>query len=141
MILPDTSAWIEYDRATGSSIDRRVDELIGSEAPIAVTEPVIAEVASGARTDRREEELRELLARFGLLSLDVAVDVDEAVRTYRQFRANGVTPRNLMDCVIAAVALRNGAELLAYDADMARIATVVPLALDEATLRRWSEAL
>jgi predicted nucleic acid-binding protein len=135
VILPDTSAWIEYDRATGSSIDRRVDELIGSEAPVAVTEPVIAEVAAGARSDRREEELRELLARFELRSLDVAVDFDEAVRLYRRCRASGVTPRNLMDCVIAAVALRNGAELLAYDVDMARIATVVPLALDEASPR------
>jgi predicted nucleic acid-binding protein len=37
--------------------------------------------------------------------------------------------------MIAAVALRTGAAVLAHDADLARIATVVPLRLDEATLR------
>jgi hypothetical protein len=37
MILADTSAWVEYDRATGSDVHRRVAELIASEGPLAVT--------------------------------------------------------------------------------------------------------
>ncbi len=28
MILADTSAWVEYDRATGSQVDQRMTELI-----------------------------------------------------------------------------------------------------------------
>lgn len=36
--------------------------------------------------------------------------------------------------MIAAVALRSGATMLAFDADMARLADVVPLRLNEATL-------
>jgi len=28
MILADTSAWVEYDRATGSAVDRRLTELL-----------------------------------------------------------------------------------------------------------------
>ena len=31
MILVDTSAWVAYDRATGSPVDRRLTELIGTE--------------------------------------------------------------------------------------------------------------
>ena len=31
MILADTSAWVEYLRATGSATDRRVTELIGGD--------------------------------------------------------------------------------------------------------------
>ena len=44
-------------------------------------------------------------------------------------RVAGVTPRNLVDCLIANVALRNDAELLAADRDFEQIASVVPLRL------------
>ena len=53
MILADTSAWVEYDRATGSAVDLRLAELIAAEGPVAVTEPVIVEVLAGARSDAR----------------------------------------------------------------------------------------
>lgn len=33
MILADTSAWIEYDRATGSAVHRRMRQLIAEEKP------------------------------------------------------------------------------------------------------------
>lgn len=135
MILADTSAWVEYDRATGSPTHLRLRELIASGGSLAVSEPVVAEVLTGARTDRRERDLRDLLTRFTLLQFDVALDFDGAVRIYRECRLSGVTPRGLVDCMIAAVALRHGADLLAHDADLARIADVVPLSLDGATLR------
>ena len=34
MILVDTSAWVEYDRATGSAVDRRLTELIADDGRI-----------------------------------------------------------------------------------------------------------
>ncbi|MGH8898516.1 MAG: type II toxin-antitoxin system VapC family toxin [Egibacteraceae bacterium] len=135
MILADTSAWVEYDRATGSAAHRRLAELIAQEGPVCVSEPVIAEVLSGARDDRREQDLRRLLLRFELLPFDATIDFDGAVRVYRRCRHAGVTPRGLFDCLIAAVALRHGARVLAHDADLARIATVMPLELDDASLR------
>ncbi len=135
MILADTSAWVEYDRATGTAADRRLRALITTDAELAVSEPVIAEVVAGARDDRREHDLRRLLTRCVLLRCDAAVDFDGAARIYRECRRAGVTPRGLLDCVIASVALRHGADVLAHDADLARIATVVPLSLDEASLR------
>lgn len=135
MILADTSAWVEFDRATGSAVDDRLTELISTDSELAVTEPIIAEVAAGARTDEREEALRRLLTRAHLLPFDSVTDFDGAVTVYRRCRQSGVTPRGLVDCMIAAVALRTGATVLAHDADLARIATVVPLRLDEATLR------
>src|SRR5438270_516961 len=63
LILVDTSAWVEYDRATGSSADLRLTALIAQTAEVAVTEPVIMEVASGARSVQREWHLRRLLSR------------------------------------------------------------------------------
>jgi len=135
VILVDTSAWIEYDRATGSDVHHRLRDAIASEERLAVTEPIVAEVAAGARDDRREQQLRRLLARCELLRFEAVTDFDGAVHIYRECRRHGVTPRGLLDCMIAAVALRHGADLLAFDADLARIATVMPLSLDEASLR------
>jgi predicted nucleic acid-binding protein len=136
VILADTSAWVEYDRATGSATDLRLSELIAAEGPIAVTEPVIMEVLAGARSDAWEIDLRRLLLRFHLCHFDAAADFDGAARIYRRCRQAGITPRGLIDCMIAAVARREQAALLACDADLLRVASVVGIELDEPPHRR-----
>jgi predicted nucleic acid-binding protein len=135
VILADTSAWVEYDRATGSRVDRRLTELITADGPLAVTEPVIMEVVAGARSDDREADLRRLLLRFTLLGLDAAADFDAAATIYRRCRRAGVTPRGMVDCMIASVALRHRASLLAADVDLGRVASVVAIDLDDASIR------
>ena len=135
MILVDTSAWVEYDRASGSVVDERLSSLISSDGPLAVTEPVVMEVLAGARTDERESDLRRMLLRFHLLRFDVAADFDGAVRIYRRCRARGVTPRGMVDCMLAAVAWRHRATILAHDADVDRVAQVIGIGLDEASFR------
>jgi len=135
VILADTSAWVEYDRATNSSVDRRLTALIESDGPVAVTQPVVMEVVAGARDDRREADLRRLLLRFELLTFDGVADFDGAARIYRRCRAAGITPRGMVDCMIASVAWRREATLLAHDADMDRVARVIGIELDDASLR------
>lgn len=130
MILADTSAWVEYDRASNGAVDRRLTELIAHDGPIAVTEPVIMEVLAGARTDARESELRRLLMRFELLTFDTTADFEGAARIYRRCRAVGVTPRGMIDCMIAAVAARTSSTLLAHDVDLDRVARVVGIEID-----------
>jgi predicted nucleic acid-binding protein len=132
VILADTSAWVEYDRATGSEIDRRLTQLIAEDGPVAVTEPVIMEVLAGARSDSREEDLRRLMLRFRLCRFDPISDFEAATRIYRRCRQAGVTPRGLIDCLIAAVAWREQASILARDVDLDRVAKVVGIELD-----RW----
>jgi predicted nucleic acid-binding protein len=135
VILVDTSAWVEYDRATGSPVDERLAELIADGDEVAVTEPVTMEVVAGARSGEREHDLGRLLLRFDLLRFDPVVDFDAAARIYRACRQEGVTPRGLIDCMIASVAHRHGVALLARDADVNRIAGVVGIELDEASRR------
>ena len=135
MIIADTSAWVEYDRATGSAADHRLTELIAGEGPVAVTEPVIMEVLAGARSDAREADLRRLLLRFHLCRFDPAADFDGAARIYRRCRQAGITPRGLTDCMIAAVAWRNQATLLACDRDLDRVARVIGIDLDQPSQR------
>ena len=133
MILADTSAWVEYDRATGSPIDDRMSELIADDGPLATTELVMMEVMAGARNDGRAEDLRRLLLRFHLLPFDAAADFEAASRIYRLCRRAGVTPRGLIDCMIASVAHRNHATLLAHDADLTRVGNVVGIVMDSAS--------
>ncbi|MDQ3738763.1 MAG: PIN domain-containing protein [Actinomycetota bacterium] len=125
---------MEYDRATGSPADRRLAELITVDGSVSVTDPVVMEVVAGARSDERETDLRRLLLSFELLHFDAAVDFDAAARIYRACRRAGVTPRGMLDCMIASVAHRHGAALLASDADLNRIADVVGIEMDGASL-------
>jgi hypothetical protein len=135
VILADTSAWVEYDRATGSAVDQRVAELIATDGPLMVTEPVLMEVLAGARDDARENDLRRLLLGAGLLRFDASTDFDAATRIYRRCRRSGITPRGMIDCMIVAVAWRRGATLLCRDTDLDRVARLIGISLDEASLR------
>jgi predicted nucleic acid-binding protein len=135
MILADTSAWVEYDRATGSTADQRIAKLIATDGALAFTQPVLMEVLAGARDEAREEDLRRMLARFALARFDAVTDFDAAARIYRRCRQAGVTPRGMVDCMIAAVAYRLSVTLLCWDVDMFRVAQVIGIELDEASLR------
>ncbi len=135
MILADTSAWVEYDRGSGSRAERRITQLIRTDRDLAVTEPVLMEVLAGAKDSGREADLRRLLLRFHLLRFDAVVDFEAAAKLYRRCRSAGVRPPGMIDCMIAAVALRTGASLLSWDADMDRLASVAGLELDRASLR------
>ena len=135
MILADTSAWAEYDRATGSAVDHRLTGLIEAEGPVAITEPVLMEVLAAARSDTKQADLRRLLLRFHLCPFDAAADFEGAARIYRRCRQSGITPRGMVDCMIAAVAHRHQATLLACDSDLEHVASVIGIDLDEASRR------
>lgn len=114
MILIDTSAWVEFLRDTGSPICQRVDELLADE--IASCDAVRMELLAGARDDQHLHLLRRLLARASLLPTG-PMDYDAAAGLYRACRRRGETVRKLIDCLIAAVAIRAGASVLHADTD------------------------
>ena len=61
MALIDTSAWVEYLRASGSPVDRMTEALLYEDA--FTTDVVVAELLMGARDDRHAEKLRAMLNR------------------------------------------------------------------------------
>lgn len=131
MILVDTSAWVEYDRATDSAVDHHLTDLITRNADIAVTEPVLMEVLAGAKDDSAARRLRRMLLSFDWVTADAQVDFEAAAKVYRACRAGGVTPRGLIDCMIASIAIRSGAQVLAADGDFKRMAGIVPLPIEQ----------
>ena len=114
MTLIDTSAWVEFLRDTGTAVCDEVDRLLGTD--IAITDPVVMEVLAGAHDERHLRELRGLLARAHLLRCE-ASDFEAAAALFRRCRRRGQTVRRLIDCLIAAVAIRNNVALLHADAD------------------------
>jgi len=125
-MLIDTSAWVEFLRATGSPTHLTVRRAIGEGADIWTCDPVAMEVLAGGRSEQHVTELRGLLARSTLIRT-TATDWEDAARIYRAGRRQGVTIRKLVDCLIAAIALRVDQPVLHNDADFESVAQVVPL--------------
>jgi predicted nucleic acid-binding protein len=118
MILIDTSAWIEYFRATGSSAAVEVRRLLAEETDqVAMCEPVAMEILSGAVDDAAHEKLERLVNGLPSLVVDTAVDFRTAAQIYRAGRRAGQTIRSINDCLIAAVAIRHTARLVHQAAD------------------------
>ena len=114
MILIDTSAWVEFLRDTGSAVCWRFDAAHGGD--IAVCDAIRMEVLAGARDERHLHALRGLLARASVLPTEPA-QCEEAASLFRRCRGQGETVRRLLDCLIAAVAIRAGVPVLHSDAD------------------------
>ena len=129
MILIDTSAWVEFLRDTGSDICARVDTLLATD--IATCYPVRMEVLAGARDERQLDDLRRLLARCILLPTE-PVDYEHAAALYRACRRSGETVRKLIDCLIAATAIRTASAILHADADYDVLTRHTPLQIEPA---------
>ncbi len=119
VILVDSSAWIEYLRDTGTSVCEEVDRLQNEEA--AICDIIRMEILAGARDELHLANLRGLLARAVMIRI-LPTDYDDAAALYRHCRRRGGTVRNLVDCLIASVAIRAGVAVLHNDADFDTLA-------------------
>lgn len=131
MVLVDTSAWVEFLRATGSAIHHRVRGELGSLAPLATTDVIVMEVLAGARDAAHLQQLRRLLNGCHLLPVLGLADFEDAAALYRTCRGQGVIVRRLTDCLIAAVAIRTGVPLLHADHDFDVIASCTGLKIEK----------
>jgi len=129
MVLVDTSAWIEYLRDTGSEACESVDGRIGENQPMATTDVVILELLSGVRSGQNRQQIWGLLNTCTMLPVRPLFEWEVAADLFISCQANGFTPANTNDLLIASVAIGKGIPVLAHDTDFARIAEVSPLQL------------
>lgn len=125
MILVDTSVWVERDRNAHSVENLRLTELLASDKSACVTEPIEMELLAGSGDAL---QVRRLLLGVESVPFDSA-DFSAAARIHVACSEAGHRPRGIIDCMIAAVAVRAGIPLLARDRDFARIAAVTELEL------------
>ena len=145
-MIVDTSAWVEFLRATGSPTHLALRARVQDGKPIATPAPVVTELLSGSPSEPEAANLLQLLTRFEILIPDSLRDYQGAARIYRACRRAGFTIRSTVDCLVAAAALENRRPLLARNRDFAVIAQHTELELvippDRGTPkkppRRWS---
>ncbi len=141
MILIDTSAWVEFLRNTGSPVCGLVDELLAGD--VAVCDAIRMEVLAGARDEAHLGSLRRLLARATVIRTETA-DYDDAAALYRRCRRQGETVRKLIDCLIAAAAIRADVPIVHNDSDFDALARHTELmvyeirGLGNSGMRRYS---
>jgi predicted nucleic acid-binding protein len=124
-MLVDSSALIDYIRRADPVAAARV-RAITELSDAATTDVVIMEVLAGARDEIHLAQLDSILKSLDHLPVRSA-DFEDAASLYRSCRRGGETVRNLADCLIAAVAIRNDVPVLHNDADFDVLARHTPL--------------
>ena len=128
-MIVDTSAWVEFLRGTGSPTHLRLRAAIEKDEAIATPAPVLMELLAGCRTEEHAARLQRMVARYEVLAVEGLADFEDAAWIQRRCRAGGRTVRSMVDCLIAAVAIREGRPLLTADRDFEVIAEELPLEL------------
>jgi len=107
-------------------------DLLQQAEPPAVTEPVVMELLATRRPDVDVVRIRRHLLAFRMLRVGGLHTWEQAAVIQRACRSQGETVRSMIDCIIAAVAIREGATLLHLDADFDMIARHTPLRIEHA---------
>lgn len=122
MILIDSSVWIDWLRGADTDAVRFIQQREGHEE-LAITQMIYLEVLQGIRSDEQFVLTRQVLGAQTILEpLDALETFEAAAQLYRQARQRGLTIRKSTDCLIAAIALEQGAMLVHNDRDFLALA-------------------
>lgn len=121
-MLVDTSVWIELFAASESTADRWLTERIKVELPVIVAEVVMMELLIGTTDESKAAVRRQRLQHFVIEPLAPVRDAEDAAAIHRQCRRNGHTVRSMIDCLVAAMALRLDVPVAHRDRDFEVIA-------------------
>lgn len=127
VIVVDTTVWIDFLHARGTSFDHHLTELLESDAPVALVDIVYCEILQGIRDDDVYARTRANLRVFPTLRPRGIETFESAANLYRAARRRGVTVRSIVDCLIAATCVEAGAELYHNDRDFDGLARVSDL--------------
>lgn len=121
MIIVDTSVWIDFFHGKDLPEVCALERMLAAGEDICVCGVILAEVLQGIREDG---DYRATLSRFEsflFLPMNQHTFV-KAAELYRILRHKGITIRNAVDCMIAAVAIEHDIPLLHKDRDFNAIA-------------------
>jgi predicted nucleic acid-binding protein len=119
--LIDTSAWIDLLRDRDSQASQALDKLVRA-GDVALTEPVLMELLAGARGTAEHRTIRRLSGTYPIFRTEDLDDWENAAAIFRVCRRKGFTITSQLDCLIAAVAIREGIPVLHADRDFDEIA-------------------
>jgi hypothetical protein len=116
LIIVDTTIWVDIfqGRANEFTTWLRVHM---RDASVGLTDLTLCEVLQGIREDSLYLAVRNELRNFSVHSTGGEELAEAAAGHYRFLRKRGITPRNSVDCLIAAHCIREGHQLLHHDRD------------------------
>jgi predicted nucleic acid-binding protein len=127
-ILVDTSVWVDFFNGYASPEARTLAHLIEDEADLCTCGVVVAEFFQGIRDRRNLQKLEHHFREMLCLTPREPDTYFAAASLFRTLRAQGITVRSTIDCLVAQLAAEGDALLLAKDRDMRLI-------IDSGTLR------
>lgn len=116
-MIVDTSVWIEFLSSSTSSASRWLADRVAADAEVIVPEVVLMELLIGTTDEATAALRRRLLQRFPIEPLAPVRDAEDAAAIHRRCRRGGDTVRSLIDCQVAAMALRMGVPVAHRDRD------------------------
>lgn len=126
-MIADTSAWIEYLRASRTPAHRHLTSALQRRDRVYVLPPIRQEVLQGARNPTDFLRLQRLMDQFPEPELPSARELATlAARLHAKCRWQGISIHHPNACLIAAGCLFSRQPVLAHDRDFAQIAAVDP---------------
>lgn len=116
-MIVDTSVWIEFLSAPNSAASRWLADRIASDSTVIVPDVVMMELLIGTTDESKAGLRRRLLQRFDIEPLAPVRDAEDAAAIHRRCRRSGATVRSLIDCQVAAMAMRIGVPVAHRDRD------------------------
>ena len=116
MILVDTSVWIDFFSEKSSRQVAILESLIEEGEDLCLCGVVLTEVLQGVRDNRQYNKTKGILSNLIFLPMNRNTFF-YAATIYRTLRTHGITIRNSVDCMIAAVCIKNKVLLLHNDKD------------------------
>jgi predicted nucleic acid-binding protein len=120
MVLVDTTVWIDFFSAKSCPHVNTLENLIFNREDLCLCGIVLTEVLQGIREDSEFRRTRDLLGTLIFLPMGYSIFMRSA-EIYRGLRKKGVTIRKSVNCMIAAVAIKNDIPLLHNDKDFVPI--------------------
>lgn len=127
-VLVDSTVWIDFLRNRTTPETEKLVELIQEREDLCVCGFILTEVLQGIREEKQYVALKQQFANLIYL-VDDQSTFELGATIYRNLRKQGITIRNSIDCLIAAVVVQHDVSLLEYDRDYTFIDAHYPLKL------------
>jgi predicted nucleic acid-binding protein len=125
-VLIDSTVWIDFLRGRENEVTAKLEKCIRDRDDLYCCGFIVTEVLQGIREEKEYAETRKRFAELLYLPDDRST-FELGATIYRELRRKGVTIRNSIDCLIAAVVVQNGVSFLENDRDFRFIDQHFPL--------------
>lgn len=121
MTLVDTTVWIDLFAGRNTTQVSMFESLVIKKEDICLCGVILTEILQGIRDEKEYSRTESALSNILYFPMERSTFL-LAANIYRTLRSKGITIRNSVDCMIAAVCIENRIPILHNDKDFDLIA-------------------